>query len=167
MKKLILLFLLVSLCSFSALGIKGHVYADVTCSDGTTAATTVDCPTAGNGFDPLEDACSASTDDPETPEVESSIPAPTDSSVCNGKDNDKNPLTGTNGYLIRAVRFITFLTGIASIVIMIYAGLKYITSNGDSSTVSAAKSTILYALIGVVVSLMSQGIILFVINNVK
>jgi len=166
MKKAILLFMLVSLCSFGAVSVGAHVYADVTCADGTAAAAESGCPTSGNGFNPLETTCSESVDDPATTEDESA-PAPTDSSVCNGKDNSQNPLTGKDGYLVRAVKFITFLTGIASIIIMIYAGLKYVTSNGDSNTVNAAKNTILYALIGVIVSLMSQGIILFVINNVK
>jgi len=42
-----------------------------------------------------------------------------------------------------------------------------VTTNGDSNSINSAKNTILYALIGLVISLLAQGIILFVINSVK
>jgi hypothetical protein len=52
---------------------------------------------------------------------------------------------------------------------MIYGGFKYITSGGDSGNVTAAKNTIMYALIGLVVVALAQLIVRFVLgkaNNV-
>lgn len=108
-------------------------------------------------FDPLANACTG-------------VPTTGDdkSSVCADKvNNTLNPLTGNEGIIIKAVRVIALLTGMASVIVGAIAGFKYITSNGDTNSINSAKNTILYAIIGVVVSLMSQAIILFVINKVN
>lgn len=91
-------------------------------------------------------------------------------SIC--KDNTHgitDPLTGREGegILIRAARFITFITGIASIIIIIIGAIKFVTSGGDSNSVSSSKKTVLYAVVGLVVSLMAQGIIIFVIKRLN
>ncbi|CAN5400066.1 hypothetical protein BH10PAT3_BH10PAT3_5490 [soil metagenome] len=108
-------------------------------------------------FDPLDNACNGVP-----------VSGADASSVCADKaNNTANPLTGTDGILIKAVRIVTLLTGIASVIVIIISGLKYITSNGDSNSINSAKNTMLYAIIGVVVSLMSQAIILFVLNKLN
>jgi hypothetical protein len=45
---------------------------------------------------------------------------------------------------------------------IVIGGIKFATSAGDSSGVSSAKNTILYAVIGLVVALMASGIVLLV-----
>ncbi len=55
------------------------------------------------------------------------------------------------------------LAGVAFIVIII-GGFMYAVSAGDSSKVTAAKNTILYAVIGVAVALLSAAIISLVNN---
>jgi hypothetical protein len=87
------------------------------------------------------------------------------STVCQEKENKENPLAGTNGLLLRAARFISMITAVASIIIIIYGGVKFITASGDANTIGVAKSTITYALVGLVASLMAQGIVVFVINR--
>lgn len=103
-------------------------------------------------YDPFADTCTN---------------ADSSATVCSDKNNTANPLTGTSGLLLRAARFLTFITGVASVLIVIYAGLKYVTADGDSNTISQAKSTITYALVGLIVSSVAQAIIIFVINGVK
>jgi hypothetical protein len=46
---------------------------------------------------------------------------------------------------------------------MIYGGFKYITSSGDSGNVTAAKNTIMYALIGLIIVALAQIIVRFVL----
>jgi hypothetical protein len=50
---------------------------------------------------------------------------------------------------------------------IIIGGLKYITSGGDSSNVTGAKNTILYAVVGLVVVAMAQFIVRFVLTKVN
>jgi hypothetical protein len=47
---------------------------------------------------------------------------------------------------------------------VLYGGFRYTTSRGDASGVKAAKDTILYAVVGVVVSIVAFGIINFVVK---
>lgn len=55
--------------------------------------------------------------------------------------------------------------GVAVIIIML-AGLKYVTSQGDPAAVSKAKNTILYAAIGLAVIAFAFTIVTFVVRSV-
>jgi hypothetical protein len=48
---------------------------------------------------------------------------------------------------------------------IIYGGFRYITSGGDSNGVTAAKNTILYAIIGLIIVALAQIIVNFVLNK--
>jgi TRAP-type C4-dicarboxylate transport system permease small subunit len=48
---------------------------------------------------------------------------------------------------------------------IIIGGFRYIVSGGDQTSVTAAKNTIMYAIIGLVVVLFSQVIVRFVLTN--
>ncbi len=59
---------------------------------------------------------------------------------------------------------LTILGSIAVIMIVI-GGIRYTVSNGDTSAVTGAKNTILYAVIGLIVAIMAYAIVNFVIDN--
>ena len=48
---------------------------------------------------------------------------------------------------------------------IIVGGLRYITSGGESSNISGAKTTIIYALVGLVIVALAQFIVHFVLNK--
>ncbi len=56
--------------------------------------------------------------------------------------------------------------GIISVIMLIIGGFRYVLSGGDSKNTTAAKDTILYAIIGVVVALLAYSIMAFVIKQV-
>jgi hypothetical protein len=88
--------------------------------------------------------------------------------VCgeNAKPHDANPISGTTGILLKVVNLILIMTAVASVIMIMIGGLRYILSAGDANKVSGAKDQILYAIIGLIVSLMARGILLFIINRV-
>ena len=49
---------------------------------------------------------------------------------------------------------------------LVYGGLRYILSGGDSKKVTDAKNTVLYAIIGLIISLLAFDIVNFVLNSV-
>ncbi len=55
--------------------------------------------------------------------------------------------------------------GIISVIMIIIGGFRYVLSGGDSKNTTAAKDTILYAVIGLVVSLLAYSIANFVIKQ--
>jgi hypothetical protein len=58
-----------------------------------------------------------------------------------------------------------FITGAISVIIIIFGGLRYVTSTGDAGRVKQAKDTIQYAIIGLVVSILAYAIVNFVVDN--
>lgn len=85
--------------------------------------------------------------------------------VCQDKQNPTNPIAGEDGVVMRVVKLLAFVVGIASVIMIILGGLKYVTSGGDANAISSAKNTILYALIGLGVFAVSEVIIVFVISR--
>lgn len=57
----------------------------------------------------------------------------------------------------------TVIGGLAVLFLLVGA-VRYVTGNGDQNQINQAKNTILYAVIGIVVSLMGFAIVQFVIG---
>ncbi len=70
-----------------------------------------------------------------------------------------------NGVIGSIISILSFVVGVASVIMVIIGGFRYITSNGDSSQISSAKNTIIYALIGLVVAVLARAIVAFVFNR--
>jgi hypothetical protein len=104
-----------------------------------------------SAFDPVEDACSTAE-------------ARKNSSVCKDNTGD-NTLTGKDGILTKAVNILSILIGVAAVIAIIIGGFNFVVSGGDSAKVASARSTILYAIIGLVVAFLAQAIVLFVLSN--
>jgi len=58
-----------------------------------------------------------------------------------------------------------FVIGALSVLMLIYGGILYTVSAGDSGKVTTAKNTIMYAVIGIVVALLAFAIVNFVIGS--
>ena len=70
------------------------------------------------------------------------------------------------GNLIKTVvSILSWVVGVISVIVLIIGGLKFITANGDSSAINSARSTIIYALVGVVIAALAQVLVVFVIGR--
>ncbi len=63
------------------------------------------------------------------------------------------------------VNLLSVAVGIAAVIMLILGGFRYITSSGNQEAVKAAKNTIMYALIGLVIAALAQVIVQFVLNK--
>ena len=63
------------------------------------------------------------------------------------------------------VNVLLFLIGAIAVIMIVIGGLRYVTSNGDSSATKGAKDTILYAVIGLIVAILAYAIVNFVITS--
>jgi len=75
-------------------------------------------------------------------------------------------LIGDNGVFSRLTNTILLVVGLISVIMLVYGGLRYILSGGDSKKGTDAKNTILYAIIGLIISLLAFAIVNFVLNSV-
>ena len=73
--------------------------------------------------------------------------------------------TGLPGQLKIIVNILLFVLGAIAVIMIIIGGIRYTLSGGDSSAITAAKNTILYAIIGVVVAILAYAIVNWVIDR--
>jgi hypothetical protein len=70
------------------------------------------------------------------------------------------------GTLIKTVvNVLLYILGAVAVIMIVIGGIKYTTSNGDASSVTSAKNTIMYAVVGLIVALMAYAIVNFVIQQ--
>lgn len=80
--------------------------------------------------------------------------------------NITSPLPATSGNFVENALYIVFgaLGGI-SLIILVWAGMKYTLSGGDPGKTAEAKNQILYAAIGIAVALSASAIVRFAIGR--
>ena len=81
---------------------------------------------------------------------------------------DTGPLPHVNATsaTIKTVLDIVFtITGSLALLMITVGGFRYIISRGDPSATAQAKDTILYALVGLVISITAYSIVAFVVNT--
>ena len=79
--------------------------------------------------------------------------------VCESKGDNAGALIGS------VVNILMFILGAVSTIMIVIGGIKYVTSNGDSSSIQSAKNTIMYAVIGLVVAISASAIVAFVLGR--
>lgn len=73
---------------------------------------------------------------------------------------------GLLGTFATVANTLIFIVGALAVIMVIIGGFRYVTSNGDAQGLKSAKDTILYALIGVVVAMLSYGLVAFVVGRI-
>jgi hypothetical protein len=77
---------------------------------------------------------------------------------------DVKPLFGADGIFTLIINTALFVIGALSVLMLIYGGIRYTISMGDAKNVEAAKNTIMYAIIGIVIALLASAIVNFVLG---
>jgi hypothetical protein len=87
----------------------------------------------------------------------------------NGADNTTCSTDASNNSLgniaTRVVNLLSLVVGVIAVIMIIIGGLRYIISGGESSNVSGAKNTLIYAIVGLIIVALAQFIVHFVINT--
>jgi hypothetical protein len=105
--------------------------------------------------------------------VFASTSSPSASQVCNGMSEISNvPCAQTSATsqnttqnLIKTIiKLLSYVLGIIVVVMVIISGVLFATSAGEASKVKTAKSTLIYALIGLVIAALAQVIVHWVLG---
>ena len=75
-------------------------------------------------------------------------------------------LFGSGGVVTSLTNVLLFVAGALSVIMIIVGGLRYAISGGNASTVTAAKNTILYAIVGLVIALLAFALVNFVLGTI-
>jgi len=94
--------------------------------------------------------------------------APMDfAAFCSNKAGGTTDLFGSEGVLTTVINVALYFIGGISVLMLIIGGVRYTMSAGNEKAVTAAKSTILYAVIGVIIALLAYAIVNFVLGTFK
>jgi hypothetical protein len=93
--------------------------------------------------------------------------AATGSSANGGCPGAPKNQPSLNDIIASVTNIISSLVAVASVIMIIVGGFRYVTSGGDSNKVAAARGTIINALIGLVIAVMAQVIVRFVLFQVN
>ena len=83
--------------------------------------------------------------------------------ACGNVNANATSLFGTGGIFTTITNVALYLIGALSVIMLIYGGIRYTVSMGDSKNVEAAKNTILYAVVGIVVAVLAYAIVNYVL----
>ncbi|MBI2007967.1 hypothetical protein HYS85_01890 [Candidatus Saccharibacteria bacterium] len=86
----------------------------------------------------------------------------TGASTCESQIAGKSDL---NSFIKKIVNIISIIVGVVAVIMIIVGGFRYIASGGKAESVSGAKNTILYALIGLIIVALAQVIVRFVLKQ--
>ena len=78
--------------------------------------------------------------------------------VCQAKNE-----TGAEDLVKNIINILLTVASVVAVIMIIVGGIRYATSNGDSNQVTAAKNTIMYAVIGLVIAIFAYAIVNFVL----
>lgn len=107
--------------------------------------------TASAAFNPLGGACSAGGN-------------AASSSACG--TNGSDTISGKNGVLKKASAIIASVAGIAAVIIIIVAGLTYVSSGGNSQRIESARNAIINTVVGLAIIALAATIITYVAGRV-
>ncbi|NTW61892.1 hypothetical protein HGB25_00530 [Candidatus Saccharibacteria bacterium] len=83
---------------------------------------------------------------------------------CAKGTGQSDSLFGDDGIFKKITNTALYIIGAVSVLMLIYGGIRYTISGGDSANVTAAKNTIMYAVIGIIVALLAYAIVNFVLG---
>ena len=93
-----------------------------------------------------------------------SLSAPGTGEDCENINEEAS--ASVNDTVTLVINIFSWVVGVVSVIMIIWGGFKYITSGGDAGSVTAAKNTILYAIVGLIIVALAQVIVQFVLGNV-
>lgn len=87
--------------------------------------------------------------------------------AINGSEGCSKTNSDLTGLIRVIVEVMSIIIGVLAVIMIIFAGAKYVTSGGDTAKVTAAKNALIYALIGLAIVAMSQFLVRVVIRETK
>ena len=85
--------------------------------------------------------------------------------IKQGADSTGQQDTRSAGDIVVNIMF--FIIGVMAVIMIIWGGIRYVLSAGNSAALTSAKNTIIYSIIGLIIAILAYAIVNFVINTVS
>jgi hypothetical protein len=89
------------------------------------------------------------------------------STVCQDafQEPGDNPLYGPDGVIAAVVNLLSLVVGIAAVIGIMVAGVKYLTSASNPEEANKARELVIYAMVGLILAVLAQVLIRAVLYN--
>ena len=88
--------------------------------------------------------------------------------IC--KSNAEQNQTHGQSPVIKALRItvsiMSFVIGFSAVIMLIVGGIRMATSGGDPQGAASARSTVIYALVGLIIAALAETIVAFVLSRI-
>ena len=91
--------------------------------------------------------------------------APGGVNAARGSGVPTNFANGEGSFISKLINILLYAIGVVSVVMLIFGGFRYVISGGQKEAVTAAKNTILYAIVGLLVAIFAYAIVDFVVSK--
>ncbi len=96
------------------------------------------------------------------------VPVSAQNSTLDGINSAKGDgvpgtLFGDDSIFTTIVNVLLFIIGAICVIMLIWGGIRYTTSAGNAASVTAAKNTIMYAIIGLVIAFLAFAVVNWVL----
>lgn len=94
-------------------------------------------------------------------------PSANSSDVCHAAQ--AQAASGSNPFIDAVklvINIISYVVGFASVIFVIVGALRMILAGGDSKSFAEGRSSVLYAVVGIVVVIIAQSLVVFVLDKV-
>jgi len=76
-----------------------------------------------------------------------------------------NSTSSINSLVSDVIYILSWIVGIAAIIMVIFGGFRFVISGGDAQATTSARNTIFYALIGLALAVLAQVLVHFVFKK--
>ena len=89
-----------------------------------------------------------------------------DPNCAAGNGQQTGSLFGSGGIITNVINIMLFIVGILCVIMIIYSGIRYVTSRGDPKEVEGAKNTLMYAIVGLIIAIVAFALVNWVFTSI-
>jgi hypothetical protein len=90
--------------------------------------------------------------------------------ICQDNEDAQNAgddlLFGPKGILTIIINIFSLVLGVAAVIVIFIASVRFITSNGDPQTIATSRNTIIFAILGLALASLAQLIVRLVLTKI-
>ena len=86
---------------------------------------------------------------------------------CSRGPGQAKELDGNQGVITTISNTMLFIVGLLAVIMIIYAGIRFVTAHGDEKQVESARQTIIYSVVGLIVAILAYALVNWVFSQFK
>ena len=86
---------------------------------------------------------------------------------CSRGKGQAKELDGNQGIITTIINTMLFIVGLLAVIMIIYAGIRFVTAHGYEKQVTGARQTIIYSVVGLIVAIVAYALVNWVFTQFK